>query len=156
MGEIPVRSYSISVFVVSYSVEQPKVLLLRRADTLVGIWCQVAGKVEDNETAIEAALRELREETGLVPETFYSADICEQFYEVDNNVIAIVPVFVGFVSEESPIQLNEEHDAHQWVSFEDAHEIVSFSGQRRILTAIKEEFVDKKPNELLRITHLAD
>ncbi|MEM8651205.1 MAG: NUDIX domain-containing protein [Pseudomonadota bacterium] len=156
MGEIPVRSYTISVFVVSNSVEQPKVLLLRRADTLAGVWCQVAGKVEGDETAIHAALRELREETGLVPEAFYSADICEQFYEIDNNVIAIVPVFVGFVSEDARVQLNEEHDAYQWVSFEDAHEIVSFSGQRRILTAIKEEFVDKKPNELLRITHLAD
>ncbi|MEO1141780.1 MAG: NUDIX domain-containing protein, partial [Pseudomonadota bacterium] len=121
MGEIPVRSYTISVFVVSNSVEQPKVLLLRRADTLAGVWCQVAGKVEGDETAIHAALRELREETGLVPEAFYSADICEQFYEIDNNVIAIVPVFVGFGSEDARVQLNEEHDAYQWVSFEDAH-----------------------------------
>ena len=46
---------------------QGRALLLRRADghTGEGGWCLPGGKIDYGETAIEAAERELREETGL-------------------------------------------------------------------------------------------
>ena len=40
-------------------------------------------------------LREIEEETGLIPDRFYSADILEQFYRPDQNCVILVPVFVG-------------------------------------------------------------
>lgn len=62
-----------------------EVLLLRRNGSLAGEWCQIAGAIEAGETAWQAALREVEEETGLRPSRFYSADIYEQFYEADRE-----------------------------------------------------------------------
>lgn len=70
---------------------------------LAGIWCQIARKVEGGETAWQAALRELYEETGLAPDAFYSADICEQFYEADRDAITVAPVFVAFIDSAAEV-----------------------------------------------------
>ena len=128
-----------------------KMLLLKRASESNGQWCQIAGGIEQNETAWQAALREVKEETGFVPEALYSGDICEQFYEIDKDAIWLAPVFVGFISENQSVQLNEEHTDFQWVSIEEAISIVPFSGQRRVYDHVNREFIQREPNELLRI-----
>lgn len=94
MAEIPIRSFAVSVFILRQTAAKTQVLLMERADSLVGAWCQVAGSLEQDETAWQAALREVLEETGLVPDKLYSGDICEQFYEHERECISIFPVFV--------------------------------------------------------------
>lgn len=150
-AEIPVRSFAISLVVLKASASGCEVLLLRRTGTLKGEWCQVAGGLEHNETAWQAAMRELSEETGLVPERLFSADVCEQFYEPDRDAITLTPVFVAFVSDEQEVILNDEHDAFRWVSFQIAKTMVPFPGQRQILDHIEREFVAREPSSLLLI-----
>ncbi|MEM9741030.1 MAG: NUDIX domain-containing protein, partial [Pseudomonadota bacterium] len=141
MADIPIRSYAVSLFVLREVETRVEVLLMKREQTLVGAWCQIAGSLEDNETAWQAALREMREETGLTPLSLYSADTYEQFYEPDREAIAIFPVFVAYVASDADVTLNEEHSAFTWVNFDEAREMVSFGGQRRVLTWIEDEFV---------------
>lgn len=152
MAEIPIRAFAVSLFALRSKGKDTQVLLLRRADTLVGTWCQVAGSIEDGEKAWEAATRELAEETGLQPTSLYSADICEQFYEPDRDAISILPVFVAFVCADDQVTLNHEHSAYRWISFDEAVSIVTFAGQRRVLRWIEEEFVHRRPSEHLRIS----
>ena len=129
-----------------------EVLLLKRASTRMnGEWCQVAGGIEDGERAWETAVRELHEETALVPERLYSSDIIEQFYEPDRNRISVVPVFVAYVAQGAEPVLNEEHSDWQWVSIDEAQELVPFPGQRKMLEEIREIFISRVPSELLRI-----
>lgn len=128
-----------------------EVLLLRRTQTPVGEWCQVAGSIEEGEAAWQTALRELDEETGLKPDALYSADTCEQFYKADRDCITIAPVFGGFVGSSAKVTLNHEHSAYRWVSFDEAVEMVAFGGQRRVLRWIEDEFVKRRPNKHLLI-----
>lgn len=151
MPEIPIRSFGVSVFILRQTQGGPEVLLMERADSLVGAWCQVAGSLEGTETAWQGALREVMEETGLRPDSLYSGDICEQFYEPKRECITIFPIFVAFVPEDCAVTLNEEHSAYRWVSFERAREMVSFSGQRRSLSEIEAEFVQRTPSSHLEI-----
>ncbi|SUB00390.1 dihydroneopterin triphosphate pyrophosphatase [Pannonibacter phragmitetus] len=118
---------------------------MRRNHTLIGEWCQIAGSIEEGEKAWEAALREVREETGLACEKLYSADICEQFYEADRDAISILPVFVGLVDAGATVTLNHEHSEFRWVSFEAALTMVPFAGQRKVLRHIEAEFVQREP-----------
>ena len=92
-----------------------------------------------------AALREVREVTGLECLSLYSADICEQFYEADRDSISLLPVFVGFVDPKSTVVLNGEHSEFKWVSFGEASTMVPFAGQRYVLRHIESEFVQREP-----------
>lgn len=125
---------------------------MRRAtDYLRGEWCQVAGAVELHETAWEAALRELREETGLSPLSLYSADRCEQFYRPDWDALVFVPLFVVFVATAMEVRLNHEHSEYRWCSCDDAVSLLAFANQRANILHVEAEFIQRPANELLRI-----
>lgn len=151
VAEIPIRSFIASLVAVRETQVRHEVLLLKRTQTLIGEWCQVAGSIEEGETAWQAALRELDEETGLKPNALYSADTCEQFYETDRDAITIAPVFVAFIDNTAEVLLNHEHSEFRWVSFEEAAELVAFGGQRRVLRWIEDEFIERTPSKHLLI-----
>ena len=90
---------------------------LRRAagDYMGGTWQIVRGTSEPGETAPKAALRELREEAGLVPEEFYRLTHLEVFYIPADETIWHCPAFCAVVGRDADVQLNAEHDAVRWV-----------------------------------------
>lgn len=151
MHEIPIRSFAVSVVILRETASTHEFLLLRRNGSLAGEWCQIAGAIEAGETAWQAALREVEEETGLTPIRFYSADICEQFYEADRDAISLLPVFVGYVHSAATVRLNAEHSEFQWLPFDAAVWMVPFAGQRKILKHIQQEFVESEPSAWLLI-----
>ncbi len=128
-----------------------RLLLIRRADSFEGAWCYVAGKIEKGEKAWQAVLREIKEETNLVPSALYSADIFEQFYEPARESIWVAPVFVGYITDQQKIELNEEHSDFGWFTMEEARQTVAFPAQRTILKHIEQEFVQREPCHWLKI-----
>ena len=151
MSRAPLRARIVSVVVLRGAAADAEVLLMRRTGSNAGTWCQVAGKVEPGETAWQAGLRELREETGLAPETYWSADFVERFYEPARDAVALVPVFLARVPPGAEPVLDAEHDAHVWLRLADAIARVSFGGQREMLAWIGREFLDRTPSAHLRI-----
>lgn len=96
-------------------------------------WDVPKGHIERGETEQQAALRELREETGILPEQvrldpafrfqtglkFKAAYLGGQF--VDKTYI----VFVGYVGDIGEIALTE-HDHYQWFAWNPPHHIQKF------------------------------
>ncbi len=93
-------------------------LVLRRAagGRNPGSWEAVHGAIEVGETPVAAALRELREETGLVPVRFYNLSRVESFYRHQHDELAMIPVFVAFVADDATPRTSAEHDAAEWLS----------------------------------------
>ena len=150
--EIPIKSFSIAAYVCRILAGRGQYLILRRNTAyLHDTWQMVSGRIEPKERGSEAALREIKEETGLVPDRFYSADAIEQFYEVSQNCINLVPVFVGFMDTDQPVILSGEHGAYKWIFPEEAEHYLIFQHQRAILEHIERQFVQKTPHEFLRI-----
>jgi dATP pyrophosphohydrolase len=92
MGEpresIPIKSFSVAAYVCRIENGRGIFLVLRRNNQyLRDSWQMVSGMIEKGEKGWEAALREIKEETGLVPEAFYSTNMVETFYEVKQNSI---------------------------------------------------------------------
>lgn len=146
-----ITPHCVSAYVIRQTSEGPRYLLIRRCGKyLPGTWQMISGGIENGETAVQAVLREIQEETGLIPYALYSADAVETFYIQGNDKITFVPVFVGFV-ENSNISLSpKEHDAYEWLPFEEAKGKLVWAEQRRVISHIHETCVMKKPNELLR------
>ena len=67
---IPIRSVVVSAVLLSKIESEIKLLLMKRIKG--DYWCHVAGKVEENETASQAILREIKENyTALFGKTLY-------------------------------------------------------------------------------------
>ena len=111
-------------------------LLLRRAPGRAdaGRWRIVTGKIEDGETAWQAALRELREETGFEPFRFFAVPYINQYYEWQHDRINAIPVFVALVDDGSPV-LDKEHTDFRWLPVTEAVASLLWPGQRDGLLA---------------------
>jgi dATP pyrophosphohydrolase len=152
MSDIPMRCSLISVIPVRGHGADTRTLLLRRARAhLHGLWTYAAGHLEPGETAWQAAVRELAEETGLRPTALYSADQCEAYYDVREECIAVVPAFVAFVESDAAVRLDAEHDDHAWLTFAQAIERLPFGGQRALYAHVHREFVLRSPPTALRM-----
>jgi dATP pyrophosphohydrolase len=135
-------------------------LQLRRAatDYMGGTWQTVAGCMETGETAWQAALRELFEETGLQPIDFYRSAIVASFYmpgptpETDQLFHQVM--FLAIVSREVEITLNSEHDEYRWIRREEIVAKFMWPEDRKILRHLCEDILDGglcAPH--LKITH---
>lgn len=58
---IPIRSIAVSAVLLSEIEGELKILMMKRVKG--NFWCHVVGKLEGNETAWQAILREIDEET---------------------------------------------------------------------------------------------
>ena len=151
-GEIPVRSFLIYCYICKIENGVGKFLLLKRiSNYLDGIWQPTTGRIEADETAWQTALREVKEETQLVPDRFYSSNMIEQFYEPSHNCICMAPVFVAFIDTAQQVKLSQEHSEFQWCTADQAQEHLLFAQQRDTIKQIEAEFVKKDPIEFLRI-----
>jgi dATP pyrophosphohydrolase len=110
-------------------------LTLRRAagGRCPGSWEAVHGHIEYGERPAEAALRELREETGLAPARLYNLSRVETFYVHRTDALAFVAVFVAFVAPGSEVRTGAEHDAHEWLPVSAAMERLAWPRERRCL-----------------------
>ena len=89
-----------------------------------------------NETAYNTALREIKEETSLIPEKFWVAPTVNSFYSPDKDYICLLPVFAAKVKVDSEVKLSSEHTEYKWLSSEDAKNILAWDGQRRSVDVI--------------------
>ena len=97
-------------------------------------WQTVYGGTEENETAVEAALRELKEETNLAPLRMFQVEYIETFYMVMHDRIIMMPVFAVEVALDAVITLNSEHNAFRWIPAAQFESHFMFRTQREALT----------------------
>lgn len=154
---VDIVSKTVSVYPLKVEGGRPWYLLLRRAagGKLPGAWQVVHGHVEAGETAVQAAQRELREETELVPQSLWSLDYVERAYDPRKDEIRLVPCFAALVQEEP--KLAAEHDASRWLSVREAIALCTFESQRAALDVLHREIGQvlargDEPNAFLKVS----
>ena len=127
----------IDAYVFNRKSKEIRFLLLKRAKTKIyeHLWQGVAGKIEAGEAAWEAAIRELKEETGFEPVRIFVADHVSKFYEAHGDWVNMVPVF-GIEVEDEEVKLSDEHCEFKWVDFNTAHQTLIWSGQKDGIAAV--------------------
>jgi len=139
-----VRHDHVTVFVVRPANSGFEFLQLRRQpndDYLAGTWQTVRGTAEAGETSVQTALRELREETSLVPHEFYSLGIVENFYIASVDTLFHSPTFVAIVSADAQITLDGEHNAHRWISDAEADKHFMWPSEVPLLREVRSKIL---------------
>lgn len=96
-----------------------------------GFWGMPAGKVNTNETPLEAAKRELFEETGIKADPSPIGIL----YIRKPNLDYHYHMFNLCLSEKPPIVLSAEHCSHQWITRHHLKDFKLMSGGAEVLTA---------------------
>lgn len=104
---------------------------------LGGTWQSVHGRIETGETAAQAALRELREETSLTPTRFWQLEFVNTFFVAESDEVHFCPTFAAEIAPDAQVSLSHEHTECRWETGADARREMLWPGQRRAIEEIE-------------------
>ena len=150
-----VKSNRVAVYVFRRLSGGAQFLQLHRAagsGDYAGTWQTVYGGIKSGETAINAALRELKEETQLVPTKFFQVEYLESFYHRARDRVTVLPVFAAQIAPHAKVILDAEHDDFRWVDLPDVADHFVWRVQRQAIAIIEQDILGTSPaKELLTI-----
>ena len=82
---------------------------------------------------MQAARREVREETGLEPARLYNVSRVESFYRHRTDEIVLIPVFACIMDGAASVRTSAEHDRAEWLLPSQAVARFSWPRERRAL-----------------------
>ncbi|MEL7834618.1 NUDIX domain-containing protein [Fodinibius sp. Rm-B-1B1-1] len=128
----------IDVYPYSYVSNEVKFLILKRTHNVIygGQWRMVGGKVQQDETAFEAGVRELCEETNLKPTLFWVLPSINQFYDMKSDAVKQIPAFGAEVDKNANIVLNHEHEDWKWISQDKIDTYIQWPEQKRLMNLL--------------------
>lgn len=137
MANIVCRIVEVCVF--RFMNDRPEYLMLKRSpDEKIypNLWQFVSGSLDEGEKATAAGLRELKEETGLVPKRFWVVPHANMFYDPAYDAVNVSPLFAAQVDAGDEPTLSAEHCEFEWLPFADARRRLVWPGQRLGLEVI--------------------
>ena len=100
-----------------------------------GHWDFVKGKMENSEEPKQTAIRETKEETGIIDVEFidgFNEEISYTFYVKNEEIDKKVIFYLG-KTQSTEIVISHEHLDFAWLNFKDAIERITYENAERVL-----------------------
>ena len=132
-----IKAGVVDVYVLAREGYELRVLTLQRGEDTrcPGSWESVHGHIADGEKPEDAALRELREETGLEAERLYNVTV-GAFYLHREETVQLTIAFAAIVASGAQITLGAEHVRSEWLSLSEASRRFAWPREREALAHI--------------------
>ncbi|OYT31688.1 diadenosine tetraphosphate hydrolase [Candidatus Woesearchaeota archaeon] len=126
------------------ATEKPRKYLLLHYGA--GHWDFAKGHIEKGETPKQAALREVKEETGIknlkiLPR--FKKEI-HYFFRKNNKLISKTVIFYLGLTKTKKIKLSYEHTDYKWLPYEAALEQLTYKTAKQVLTAANKFLENQK------------
>lgn len=154
-----IRTDIVDVYVFRRAARDVQWLQLHRCKgPIADTWQPVMGHVEDNETAVQAALRELSEEPsyaldrGLI--AMWQLELVNTYFLAQRDCIMMSPCFAAEVVIDVEPVLDDTHDAARWVKQDNIDHAFMWPGQLSAIRHIARDILpaDSSSAEHLRIS----
>ncbi len=148
-------SNTIQIVVFSRFQEGIRYLLLKRSpddDVYPGIWQICTGTREEHETPLLALFRELEEETGIVNYlNIWNVPFVASYHSIKRNSICFSPVFAVEVSNQTKIQISNEHTDFMWTDITTATKMMFIPSYATSLNIVESFILNPKSSHLFLI-----
>src|SRR4051812_9963538 len=133
-----------------------EILLVRRGHDriLPGLWQCVTGGVEPGERVPAAAMREVREETGLGAddiEAFYDLDQIAPFYDEGSDAVVVSAIFAARARPDATARVSREHDGLRWVPADEAPAIAVWPSYAESVRRVRDLLLDPSVEPWFRL-----
>lgn len=119
------------------------------------LWQIITGTMKKNESAFKAAMRELKEETGLYPKRCWTIPYVDTYFDLAKDTIQLAPVFAVELNSSAEVHLSSEHQRFEWLQYDDAKKRLVWPGQKRAMEIVNEFIIgNKETARLVEITQL--
>ena len=140
--------------VVYWEADIPQFLTIKRSsqERYPLIWQCITGGINLNEKTYQAAIRELKEETGLYPDKMWTIDQVNNYYDPKYDRVFLVPIF-GVEVKSKDVKLSSEHVEHYWGSKDKVKDKMLWTQQKSGLESFYQMLIkDTKKLELSEIS----
>ena len=125
-----------------YRIKNGELELLLLKHRFGGHWSFPKGHVEEGETEVETALREVHEETGLTIQLEDGFRQSVEYYPRPNSRKQVV-YFLGYADDDRTRRQEEEISEIRWVPLKSAHREVTFRNDKNLINHAK-KFLRRK------------
>ena len=125
-----------------YRIKNGELELLLLKHRFGGHWSFPKGHVEEGETEVETALREVHEETGLTIQLEDGVRQSVEYYPRP-NIRKQVVYFLGYADDDRTRRQEEEISEIRWVPLKSAHREVTFRNDKNLINHAK-KFLRRK------------
>ena len=147
-----VAANTVEICLFRFRQDRPEYLLLKRSaseDLYPGLWQIVTGTVGPGERGLDAAVREVREETSLRPFQLWVVPVITGFYDAVSDSISFIPAFAGQVDPLENPRLSDEHESFEWLPLDRAVRRLVWPGQKNLLEMVDQAIIRGAPAGIL-------
>lgn len=142
--------FSAGILVYRYAASKREFLFLCHSDGLLDL---PKGHIEKGESALEAAVRETYEETGLTikPVPFFRESMTYWLMRGKSKIKKEVIMFLGAASSKSNVMVSHEHAGYRWLGMDNAITELKFKNHIALIKCA-DAYVDKL-EQLQQLNH---